>query len=128
MHHKDRFIAPRTSHVDYEFENGLHYMITSSCTTVSEDETEVYTVISFRYKWFGSLIKLVFQPLAKKIISQDVEMLSAQYANIKKFGGVNFCSTKADLLGKYIYAWNKAIKNNQPLPPENIREESEIFL
>ena len=49
MRHVDRFIAPNISEVEYEFANGLHYVITSACTPHDRETTLVHTVISFRY-------------------------------------------------------------------------------
>lgn len=108
MRHVDRFIAPRTSRVDYEFPGGLQYVITSSCTEIDERRTQVYTVISFRFPRLGALVRLVFEPLSRRIIRQDVDMLGAQYANVDRFGGPLFTSTRADLLGRLIVDWRRA--------------------
>ena len=116
MRHTDRFIAPRTSCVDYQFSGALRYTITSSCTAVSETETDVYTVITFRYGRIGWLIRLLFVPLARRIIRQDVEMLGAQYANVARFGGPRFANTRADLLGRHIAAWQSAIEGHSTPP------------
>jgi len=109
MRHTDRFIAPRTSRVEYEFPGGLHYTITSSCTSIDERRTQVYTVITFRFPFAGALVRLVFEPLSRRIIRQDVDMLDAQYANVERFGGPAFASTRADLLGRHIAAWHAAL-------------------
>jgi phenylpropionate dioxygenase-like ring-hydroxylating dioxygenase large terminal subunit len=109
MRHTDRFIAPRTSRVDYEFPGGLHYVITSSCTPIDERSTQVFTVISFRYPVLGGLVRLLFEPLSRRIIRQDVEMLDAQYANVERFGGPSFAHTRADLLGRHVAAWRGAL-------------------
>jgi len=109
MRHTDRFIAPRTSRVDYAFPRGLHYVITSSCTPIDERSTQVYTVISFRTPVIGRLVRLLFEPLSRRIIRQDVNMLDAQFANVERFGGPSFAHTRADLLGRYIAAWRGAL-------------------
>jgi phenylpropionate dioxygenase-like ring-hydroxylating dioxygenase large terminal subunit len=128
MRHTDRFIAPRTSRVDYEFPNGLHYTITSSCTALSSMETQVYTVITFRYAWFGALVRLVFEPLARHIIRQDVNMLGMQYRNVARFGGPKFASTRADLLGRHIDAWRHALENGGPSPAAGDQYDVELRL
>lgn len=117
MRHTDRFIAPRTSRVDYAFPGGLHYVITSSCSPIDARITQVYTVISFRYPGVGWFVRLFFRPLSQRIIRQDVEMLDAQYANIERFGGPAFTSTRADLLGRHIAAWRRALAAGAPPPP-----------
>jgi hypothetical protein len=128
MQHTDRFIAPRTSRVDYRFPNGLHYTITSSCTALSENETQVYTVITFRYGRIGPLVRLFFEPLARRIIRQDVEMLGAQYRNVARFGGPRFASTRADLLGRHITAWCRALERGEPPPAAGHQYDVELRL
>ncbi len=128
MRHVDRFIAPRTSHVEYEFENGLHYLITSSCTEVGENDTLVHTVVSFRWPRWGWLVKWFFQPLAQRIIEQDRLILNSQYENIRRFGVSPFCSTEGDLLGRYIVAWEHAVKTGTPPPVVGEIVETDIYL
>ena len=128
MKHTDRFIAPSTSRVDYEFPGGLHYIITSSCTPISPRETEVYTVISFRYRKIGSLVRLFFEPLARWIIRQDAKMLSAQRRNIERFGAPAFQSTPADLLGPLIASWRRALAAGTAPPAPGHERHVEIYL
>lgn len=128
MKHIDRFIAPATSRVDYEFSNGMTYTITSSCTPINAGQTEVFTVISFRAKRFGQLINLYFKPLAKKIIRQDVEILNLQSRNIARFGGPDFMVTDTDLLHHHIHNWRKAIANGEKPPKAGIEKDLEIYL
>jgi hypothetical protein len=128
MRHTDRFIAPATSRVDYRFPNGLHYIITSSCTEIGPAETEVYTVISFRFGRIGALVRLYFEPLARLIIAQDVRMLAAQQANVERFGGPRFASTRADLLAPHIAAWREALRSGAPPPAAGKEQDVEIRL
>lgn len=126
MRHVDRFISPNTSRVDYELPSGLHYTITSSCTPIGPTETEAHTVISFRLKYLGWLVRLYFEPLARAIIAQDKRMLDAVQTNIDRFGGPRFQSTKADLLGRWIVAWRKSLAANLP-PPAAGMEDSVVI-
>ena len=126
MRHTDRFIAPCTSRVDYAFDGGLHYVITSSCSAIDTRLTQVYTAISFRYSVFGWLVRLFFEPLARRIIAQDVDMLNAQYANIDRFGGPAFAATQADLLGPHIGAWRRALESGGPPPAAG--EERDVVI
>ena len=108
MRHVDRFISPHTTEVEYKFPNGLHYVITSSCTPITHDETMVQTVISFRtLRGLGPIVRLVFEPLSRLIIRQDVRMLDAQQANLARHTGRPFVSTPADVLGGHIQAWRR---------------------
>jgi phenylpropionate dioxygenase-like ring-hydroxylating dioxygenase large terminal subunit len=126
MQHIDRFIAPATTRVDYRFSNGMQYIITSSCTPIDECTTEVFTVISFRIKWVGWLVRLYFEPLARQIIKQDVAMLSAQQQNIMNFGGPEFEVVEPDLLHNGIRQWRTALKNGST--PPVIRESRDVKL
>jgi phenylpropionate dioxygenase-like ring-hydroxylating dioxygenase large terminal subunit len=128
MRHTDRFIAPCTSRVDYEFPNGWHYVITSSCTEVAPGETEVFTVISFRCGVLGPLVRLYFEPLSRFVIRQDVAILAAQQANVARFGAPRFASTRADLLGAHIGAWRRALRSGAAPPAAGAESRVEIRL
>ena len=126
MKHTDRFIAPNISRVDYEFSNGLRYIITSVCTPLSSRETMVHTTISFKYGRIGKLVRLFFEPLSRIIIRQDVEMLNAMQKNIDRFDRVSFTSCEADLLTPHIKQWRAAIKNGDAPPAKQPMMEFDI--
>jgi len=128
MKHTDRFIAPNISRVDYEFSNGFHYIITSVCTPLTARRTEVYTTITFRYGRIGKLVRLLFEPLSRIIIRQDVKMLNAMQKNIDRFGGARFNSSEADLLAPHIIRWREAIRNDSAPPPSGQGRELDIVL
>lgn len=109
MIHKDRFIMPATSRVDYSFGPDRRFIITSQCTPIGERETEVYTVISFRFGRIGALVRLLFAPLARRIIRQDVDILRAQAEQLARFGESRFTFTESDLVGPHIRElWRRA--------------------
>lgn len=124
MQHTDRFIAPATSQVDYQFAKGRKYIISSCCTPVDENTTRVHTVINFHYGKFGALIPLFFKPLSLLIIHQDVKMLDKQFRNIRQFGNADFTVIAEDLLFKLIASWRQALKNGTPPPKSG--EESHV--
>lgn len=128
MRHTDRFVVPSMSRVDYEFPSGLSYIISSSCTERTPQETEVFTVIAFKWGWLGPLIRLYFEPLSRWIIRQDVQILAAQQATIAHFGGARFASTRADVLGKHIVAWRQALRAGTPAPDAGTEETLSIRL
>lgn len=111
--HTDRFIAPSMSRVDYQFSDQRHYIISSFCSPVNEQETEVFTVISYRYAYLGWLIRLVFEPLSRLIIKQDVKTLNQQQANTARFGEEKFAQIPQDLLRPHIVRWRRAIQAGQ---------------
>lgn len=102
MVHTDRFLMPTTSRVDYLFRPDRHFIITSQCTPLSAYETEVYTVITFRFGRIGPLVRLFFEPLARRIIRQDVRILQAQSEQLRHFGGAQFTFVETDLMGPHI--------------------------
>ncbi|MGH7388342.1 MAG: Rieske 2Fe-2S domain-containing protein [Candidatus Rokuibacteriota bacterium] len=107
--HTDRFFMPAVSRVDYRFGPDRHFIITSQCTPVGEHETMVYTVITFRFGRIAPLVRLVFEPLARWIIRQDVAILARQTRQLRRFGGARFTSVVTDLFGRHIHAlWRRA--------------------
>ncbi len=128
IRHTDRFIAPATSRVDYIFSDNKHYIITSSCTPVSKDKTEVFTVISYRYGRFGKLIRLFFEPLSRIIIKQDVAIMKKQRDNIRDFGEERFYHSKVDFLLPHILAWRKAMVKGEKPPQATAETTQKIIL
>jgi phenylpropionate dioxygenase-like ring-hydroxylating dioxygenase large terminal subunit len=126
MQHTDRFIAPARSQVDYIFPNGWQYTISSSCSEIDAISTEVFTVISFKAGPFssilGPLVQLYFEPLSKRIIQQDIDMLALQSKNIGRHStSVSTLSgpisTQADLVGPGIVRWRKQLLKSSDEQP-----------
>jgi hypothetical protein len=70
-------------------------------------ETEVYTVMTYRYGAWGDLIRLFFEPMSRHIIKQDVEILAAQTKQLRLFGGAKFSHVETDLLGLHIQSMRR---------------------
>ncbi len=129
MQHSDRFIAPATSRVDYRFSDQRHYIITSSCTPLDEETTEVHTVISFRVGRWGHLVRLMFEPLSRLIIAQDVAIMRRQRDNIRRFGGrERFYLSQADVLLPAILAWRRALAEGREPPPAGPSQQCDLRL
>ncbi len=107
LRHTDRFQMPNISRVDYDFGPDRHFIITSQCTPVEDYETDVHTVITFSFGRIAPLVRLLLQPVCRKIIRQDVEILAAQTEQIRRFGGPQFCHVETDLLGLKIKSMRK---------------------
>ena len=126
MMHTDRFIMPTTSRVEYSFGPDRYFIITSQCTPIGERETEVYTVISFRFGRIGALVRLFFAPLARLIIHQDVKVLQAQAEQMERFGESRFTFVKSDLVGPHIRElWQRASPTGSQPTVLAVRAESE---
>src|SRR5947209_3488649 len=110
MVHTDRFLMPATTRVDYSFGPDRHFIITSQCTPVTEDETLDYTVMTFRFGRIAPLVRLLFEPISRKVIRQDVQILEAQAEQVRGFGGPRFTFVETDLVGPHIWKlWQRAL-------------------
>lgn len=116
--HTDRFIMPNLSRVDYEFDKEHHFIITSQCTPVSENETEVFTVISFRYGKIGWLVRLIFEPMSHHIIRQDVDILKLHGDNVRRFGGEKYAHVETDLIGLHMQSLRRRTERGEAPPSE----------
>jgi phenylpropionate dioxygenase-like ring-hydroxylating dioxygenase large terminal subunit len=118
--HTDRFVMPSTSRVDYVFGPNRHFIITSQCTPVSELETEVYTVITFRFGAIAPLVRLYFEPLSRRILRQDIDILREHSAQIRRFGGSRYTFAETDLIGpRILRLWTDAISGRETAPSES---------
>jgi phenylpropionate dioxygenase-like ring-hydroxylating dioxygenase large terminal subunit len=102
LRHTDRFLMPATSRVDYNFGPDWHFIITSQCTPVTDQLTDVYTVVTFHARRIGPLVRLYFEPMCRRIIRQDLHVLKAQTEDIGRGGGPRFTSVASDLVGPQI--------------------------
>jgi len=115
MVHTDRFLLPTTSRVDYRFTANRRFIITSHCAPVGDDETAVYTVVSFRFGRLGPLVRLLLEPICRRVIAQDVRILRRQTAQIRRFGGPRFTTVPTDLFARHIRAlWARAEQEGIP--------------
>ncbi len=129
LRHVDRFIRPSTSRVDYEFSDGRIYSISSYCTPVDERVTDVYTVITFRFGIFSSIVKPIFKFLSKRIIAQDVDVVRTQSWNISRFGeGPRFRLVQSDLLLPKIIQWRNALAEGRGAPASPANRERDVQL
>jgi hypothetical protein len=65
--------------------------------------TQLFAVIAFRIRIPAALVKPVLSPFAVKIFMQDAEILEEQTGQIRAFGGEQYMSTDADVLGREIW-------------------------
>lgn len=102
LKHVDRFIMPNLSRVDYVFSPRHHFIVTSQCTPVTDHETEVFTVVSFRYGAIGWLVRLFFEPMSRHIIQQDVDILKTHGENVRRFDGEAYTHVETDLISLHM--------------------------
>jgi phenylpropionate dioxygenase-like ring-hydroxylating dioxygenase large terminal subunit len=127
LRHTDRFLMPNISRVDYDFGPDRHFIITSQCTPLSEYETEVHTLITFSFGRIGPLVRLLLEPICRKIIRQDVDVLALQSEQLQHFGGPQFCHVETDLLGLKIQSMRRRAERLEPAV-ETTNHEREITI
>ncbi len=125
LQHTDRFLMPNLSRVDYRFDDRHHFIITSQATPVEELITDVYTVISFCYGRIGWLVRLIFEPMSRHIIQQDVDILKLQGTNLKRFGGPEYTHVETDLIALHVQSMRRRAERGEP-PPSNETSEKRI--
>jgi phenylpropionate dioxygenase-like ring-hydroxylating dioxygenase large terminal subunit len=118
VEHWDRFILPSVAQVEYRLGRENHVVITSLHSPVTDFETRIFAVISFRVRIPGALLKPVLQPIAMKIFRQDAEILEDQTDQIRAFGGEQYMSTDADVLGREIWRLMNLAQRGEGIPAE----------
>ena len=127
LRHTDRFLMPNISRVDYDFGADRHFIITSQCTPLNECETEVHTVVTFSFGRIAPLVRLLLEPICRKIIRQDVDVLAMQSEQLRRFGGPRFCHVETDLLGLKIQSMRRRAERSEPAA-ETTNQEREITI
>jgi phenylpropionate dioxygenase-like ring-hydroxylating dioxygenase large terminal subunit len=127
LRHTDRFLMPNISRVDYDFGPDRHFIITSQCTPLGEYETEVHTIITFSFGRIAPLVRFLLEPICRKIIRQDVDVLASQAEQIRRFGGPHFCHVETDLLGLKIHSMRRRAEGPD-LAPEATEQQREITI
>jgi phenylpropionate dioxygenase-like ring-hydroxylating dioxygenase large terminal subunit len=103
MTHFDRFILPSIAQVEYRIGDENHILVCAACTPVSDFETVLHAVISFKLRIPHWLVKPFLTPIALRVFKQDAEVLKTQTATIRAFGGEQYVSTEIDVLGNHIW-------------------------
>lgn len=103
--HTDKFYMPNNTRVDYIWgEEEKAFVITSTCTPITEFQTRVYTLISYKLGRFNHVAGLFLPFYTRRVIEQDVDIMANQGASLQHHGPPAFHSTDADLLHKHIEA------------------------
>jgi len=129
MTHTDNFYMPNITRVDYSFGEKT-FIITSTCTPISEFKSIVYTLITYNFGWLNPAAKFFMPWYTKKVIDQDVWIMEKQGNNLKTFQGEKvYRSSQADTMHVYIESLRKhAIKGNGAVPPRALKKEMEFWI
>lgn len=101
--HFDRFLLPSIVQVEYKLGPVTHFSISAALTPLAARRTRMWAVISFRLPVPGWIVAPLLDPLAMRIFAQDARMLREQSANLARFGGEDYKSTEADVLGPSVH-------------------------
>lgn len=127
--HTDKFYLPNTTRVDYLWgdaheRHARAFVITSTCTPVGERDTLVYTLISYKLGLFNHLARLWLPPYTRRVITQDVEIMTNQGESLSHHGEPVFHGTAADEIHEHIEALRDWAARGRPEPgPEPLVED-----
>jgi phenylpropionate dioxygenase-like ring-hydroxylating dioxygenase large terminal subunit len=128
--HTDKFYMPGNTRVDYVYGEGERaFVITSTCTPISDLETHVYTLISYKLGWFNAVGRLLLPAYTRQVIEQDVRIMKNQGESLRHHGPPRFHSTAADALHQHIEAlrgWDEG--GGQGARPEPVVERVEMWV
>lgn len=119
--HTDRFLLPSIAQVEYRLGTKSHLMATSALTPVTDTETRVFAVVTFKLPLPAWLVKPFVAPIAGQIFAQDAVMLKKQTEQVKRFGGERYTSTELDVLGPQVTRLMKQAAAKEA-PPEGVHE------
>ncbi|HXG65454.1 MAG TPA: aromatic ring-hydroxylating dioxygenase subunit alpha [Blastocatellia bacterium] len=97
IEHTDAFHMPNVTCVDYNFGRRRRFIITSQSVPVADEETIVYTDLTYNYGVWNSIARPIIRWQAQTIINQDIRILGNQMKTIKKYGA-RFSNTQADII------------------------------
>jgi len=126
LKHTDRFIMPNISRVDYLFGPQHQYIITSQATPVTDTVTQVFTVITFRHGRIGWLMRLMFEPMSRRIIQQDVEILKKHGDNVRRFGAERQTHIETDLVGPHMQLLRRRADRGESPPADETEKTIRI--
>ena len=97
-------------------------MITTAYTPIGDFETALHAAVTFRSRVPAAVVRALVTPIAGYILRQDAWVLRHQTANIRRFGGEKFASTRIDVLGPHILRLLRRAERGE-LPAEPRSEE-----
>lgn len=97
IRHWDRFFMPNVTNVEYVFGPRRAFIITSQSVPCEDDDTLVYTDLTFDYGVWSWFARPIVRWQAQAVIDQDVVALGRQMEVIRKYGA-EFSNTPADVI------------------------------
>jgi phenylpropionate dioxygenase-like ring-hydroxylating dioxygenase large terminal subunit len=123
IYHRDCFIMPNITSVEYKMGKQRHLFITSQSIPESDNSTLVYTDVTYNYGIWNKIARPFVYWTAQYIINQDVNILKIQGETIAKYGS-DFCYTPSDTIHLFIDSIMKSIaqgKDPRLLPDKSVK-------
>lgn len=103
---------PNITSVTYEFGPRRIFVITSQSVPAADDETLVYTDLTFDYGFFNFIAPLLVRWQSQKVIDQDLVALASQMEVIEKYGS-DFSNTAVDVIHVFVESIRTALSEDQ---------------
>ncbi len=128
IEHSDRFFMPNVTCVRYRLGSKRHFIITSQSVPLADDETWVYTDITYNFGLWTGLAAGLVRRQAQKVIDQDIRILGEQMDVIEKYGA-DFIYSSPDLIHRYVESIRAAIaQGTNPLTLPERSEDVEFWV
>lgn len=126
--HVDYFHSPNVTSVEYIFGPNKEFYITSHCVPVSDEETYVYTDLTFKFGFWNIFASPIVRYQGQAVINQDLVVLENQMKVIKKYG-TNFSNSRADIVHVFIESIRDEIaKGNDPTKLTYKKQDFEFWV
>jgi phenylpropionate dioxygenase-like ring-hydroxylating dioxygenase large terminal subunit len=127
IRHTDSFFAPNVTSVVYEM-GTRSFIITSQSVPVRDDETLVYTDLTYRFGALNALATPFVRRQGQRIIDQDLDILAAQMEVIRRHGR-RFQDTPADTIHRCVDTIRQAIaRGEDPCALPRLRHDIEFVV
>jgi len=120
--HWDRFFLPSIAQVEYRIGDAVRIVNNILHLPLSATRTRAWFVLRFRSPLPAKALAPIVRARGKKILEQDVEMLEAQTANVRRFDRERYTSTDLDLLGNAIWRLLRSAERAEGRPDESETE------
>jgi phenylpropionate dioxygenase-like ring-hydroxylating dioxygenase large terminal subunit len=117
--HTDEFLLPNLVRVNYYINKIHRFQAFIACTPLHNGQTIAFVRLSFQFKWFNYLIKLLIPFFAKKVLKQDFIITQKQFVNQRIFKAKPDNNIDYDAMHNKV----KKIRNNK-INKVELRKES----
>jgi len=113
--HTDEFLFPNFVKVDYYINGKHHFNAFIACTPTSNGKTQAFIRLSYNFRGFNPVIKLIIPFLAKKVIRQDQDITKLQYDNQRFNNEEKELLIDCDIMHNKVKMIRRAIINDAPI-------------